>query len=142
MMIFGKNIIQSFINGIMSMIGGVGQAAQNIIGTVTSFLGFHSPAKQGPGKDLMTWGPGLVKGFSDGILAAKPILQSSLNLLMAPVAQTLSTPPPGAIHVHLNGSGGNAQQQGQQVAQEVQKQLAKMLRGQATTPRLTSGGAH
>src|SRR6266702_3314292 len=154
--IWGQNIIQSFINGIYNMMGGVGQAMQSIGSTIASFLGFHSPAKQGPGKDLMTWGPGLVKGFSDGIIAAKPILQSSLNLLMAPVAQTMSTPPPvgaasagggsgvnvGAIHVHLNGSGGTAQQQGQQVAQEVQKQLAKMLRGQATTPRLTSGGAH
>ncbi len=141
------------------MAGGVGQAAQNIMGTVASFLGFHSPAKQGPGADLMTWGPGLVKGFSDGMLAAKPILQSSLNLLMAPVVQTMTAPaastPPisgassagggvniGAIHVHLNSSSGDAKAHGQQVAHEVQKQMAKMLRGQAITPRLTSGGTH
>ncbi len=152
---WGQNLIQGFINGIKNMAGGVGQAAQDIIHNVASFLGFHSPAKQGPGKDLMSWGPGLVKGFSESMLAAKPILQSSLNLLMAPVAQTMSAPPPaaraggggggvnvGAIHVHLGSSSGDAKAHGQQVAQEVQKQLAKMLRGQAITPRLTSGGTH
>jgi TP901 family phage tail tape measure protein len=44
------------------------------------------------------------------------------------------------IHVHLPDSSGDAKKHAAAVAEEVKKQLAKMTRGQAVTPRYTSGG--
>lgn len=87
---WGKNLIQGFINGIKDMGNNVKNAAGDIMNNVANILGFHSPAKEGPGRDLMTWGPGLIKGFSEGMESAIPVLKSSLNLVMQPIASTLS----------------------------------------------------
>lgn len=110
---WGEGLIQGFINGINNMVGQVGQSAQNVASTVASFLGFHSPAKEGPGSQLMTWGPGLMQGYSDSIKGSLPVLQSTLDLIMRPVASTLSGQSPysnvvnsGAVQI-ANATGGN-----------------------------------
>ena len=64
---WGINMMVGFINGVESMIGDLmnilGQVAQQI----ANFLGFGSPTKMGPGKDLDKWGPNMVKGLAKGI---------------------------------------------------------------------------
>ncbi len=78
---WGQNLIQGFINGINNMIGQVGQAAQNVISKVSSFLGFHSPAKEGPGAELDVWGPNMVQGFASGIVKSIPTLAAAMQQL-------------------------------------------------------------
>lgn len=87
---WGANLIQGFINGILGMAQNVKNAANDIIENVSNILGFHSPAREGEGAHLMEWGPGLVKGFSQGMIDALPTLQSSLDLVMQPIASSFS----------------------------------------------------
>lgn len=101
---WGVNLIQGFINGIMSMLGSVGSAIGNVASTVANFLGFHSPVKEGPGRDLDVWGPNMVKGFARGVTLAKPILTAALNMTLSPFA-TLSTEHYSQA---AGGSGGTA----------------------------------
>ena len=79
---WGQNLIQGFINGIQGMFGNVTSTVQNLMGNVASFLGFHSPAEKGPGKELDIWGPNLVKGFAAGVDKSSPILAASLTHLI------------------------------------------------------------
>jgi TP901 family phage tail tape measure protein len=82
---YGINMIQGFINGIGSMLGQVGQAAQNVMSTVGSFLGFHSPAAQGEGRHIVEWGTNMVKGFTQGIQAGMPLLNAQVShMIQAP----------------------------------------------------------
>lgn len=87
---WGKNIIQGIIDGINNMLGSLGNAASNAAAQVAKFLGFHSPAKEGPGRELDQWPRNMMKSYATGIEAAIPMLQHSLNLVMQPVASSLS----------------------------------------------------
>lgn len=80
---FGQGIINGVIGGIESMLGNLGSMASSAAQTVKNFLGFHSPAKMGPGAELDVWGPNLVKGFASGIDRSAPILTASVNHLMS-----------------------------------------------------------
>ncbi len=64
---WGKNLIQNFIDGIKAMIGKVRDAVSRVADTVKGFLGFSSPAKEGPGKTADKWMPNLMQMLADGI---------------------------------------------------------------------------
>jgi TP901 family phage tail tape measure protein len=85
---WGANLINSFINGITSKVAAVASAASNIVGTVKSFLGFQSPAEEGPGKEADKWAPNLMKmvtkGLTDGIpeiTRASDMIAAKLNFI-------------------------------------------------------------
>jgi TP901 family phage tail tape measure protein len=99
---WGVNLIQGFINGIGSMFGNVTSTVQNLMGNVASVLGFHSPTKEGPGKELDIWGPNMVKGFAAGIDKSAPLLRASMTHLVSPM---------GAFAVAAAGSGGGSSKQ-------------------------------
>jgi TP901 family phage tail tape measure protein len=101
---WGINLIQGFINGITSMFGNVTSTVQNLMGNVASFLGFHSPAKEGPGRDLDIWGPAMVKGFAAGIDKSAPLLRASLTHLVQP----LGGYPLSAMASSSSGSSASA----------------------------------
>lgn len=82
---WGVNLVQGFINGIMSMAGAVGNAAQGIIHNVASFLGFHSPSEKGEGQHIVEWGQNMVKGFALGMQNAMPLINGQINhMIQAP----------------------------------------------------------
>lgn len=64
---WGRNLISNFTDGIRSMIGGVKNAVSSVASTVSDFLGFHSPAKKGPGAEADKWMPNLMGMLADGI---------------------------------------------------------------------------
>ena len=64
---WGRNLIQNFIDGINAMIGKVKNAVTKVADTVADRLGFHSPAKKGPGKDADKWMPNLMDMMAEGI---------------------------------------------------------------------------
>jgi TP901 family phage tail tape measure protein len=86
---WGVNLINGLVNGIASVAGNVGKKAQDIAGDIAKFLGFHSPAAAGPGAELDQWPKNMIATYAKGLQAAIPMLQSSLNLVMQPIASTL-----------------------------------------------------
>lgn len=68
---WGATIINSLAAGIRSAIGAVSGAISSVVGVIASFLP-HSPAKEGPLRDLNTFGPALTHGFAAGILGGLP----------------------------------------------------------------------
>jgi len=88
---WGASIIQGVVNGIYSMLGAVASAAQSVVNTVASWLGFHSPTKEGPGRYLMDWGPGLAGGFAEGIVAGIPKVQTAVDMMVQPIPQKLGS---------------------------------------------------
>lgn len=90
---WGSSLIQGFIGGITSMLGAVGNAAANVMNTVKGFLGFHSPSEKGEGQHIVEWGAGMLKGFSDGVKAAIPQLQATVNMALSAGTSSLRTPP-------------------------------------------------
>ncbi|OEH86256.1 hypothetical protein BHU72_12030 [Desulfuribacillus stibiiarsenatis] len=83
---WGRNMISGFIDGIMSMIGAVRSAVSSVMDSVSGFLGFNSPAKEGPGRHIETWGENMVAGFIDGINNAIPRLENILPELVTATA--------------------------------------------------------
>ncbi len=86
---WGKNLIQQFINGITSAAGGVGNAISGVVGSVKSFLGFHSPAEQGPGADADTWAPNLVNMFAQGLISGTPKIANAAQQMAGALAGPL-----------------------------------------------------
>jgi phage-related protein len=63
---WGKDMIQSFIDGIMGMISSVGDAVGRVADTVKSFLGFSEPEK-GPLSNFHTFPKDMVDLYAQGI---------------------------------------------------------------------------
>ena len=63
---WGKDMIQSFIDGILGMIGSVGDAVGRVADTVKSFLGFSEPEK-GPLADFHLFPKDMVDLYAQGI---------------------------------------------------------------------------
>lgn len=76
---WGKNLISGFIQGIESMAAAAAQAASNVVKSVSNFIGFHSPAKEGEGQHIVEWGANMISGFMGGIKSKLPDLQDLMK---------------------------------------------------------------
>ena len=63
---WGRDLVQSFINGIKNMIGAVGDAVGSVADKVREFLGFSEPEK-GPLSNFHTFAPDMMDLFAKGI---------------------------------------------------------------------------
>lgn len=117
---WGRNLLNSFIDGIKSKIASLKNIASEAVGAVAGFLGFHSPAKEGPGSDADTWAPNLVQMFAKGIRTGIPDIKEAvadaalmLNGIGANLAVNLpsgaalqpAAAAPGTTIFNLNFSG-------------------------------------
>ncbi|WP_434642771.1 phage tail tape measure protein [Thermoanaerobacterium thermosaccharolyticum] len=99
---WGRNLIQNVVDGIKSMIGKVASAAKSVASTVARFLGFHSPAKEGPGSDADKWMPNLMNMLQEGIEKNIPRLQATLNTaLEIPVVSSPALVTANGINIEL-----------------------------------------
>src|SRR6266700_3456359 len=64
--------------------------------------GFHSPTKEGPGRHLMEWGPGLAGGFASGIVQGIPKVQAAVDMMVQPIPQKL-----GSVAASPSSAGGS-----------------------------------
>jgi len=80
---WGENFVKMIGNGIMAGVHWVENAARSVANTVKSFLGFHSPTKEGPGSEADVWMPNLMTMLTAGIKAGTPQLQAALNNALA-----------------------------------------------------------
>lgn len=76
---WGKNLIGSFIDGIVSKVGALKQTLQNTANKVKDFLGFSSPTKEGAGSTADKWAPNLMRMFIKGIISHKSSLRNAMN---------------------------------------------------------------
>jgi len=105
---WGSNLLESFIDGIKSKVGMIGETLGGAAEKIKDFLGFHSPTKEGPGAEADKWAPNLVKMYAEGIRAGIPDIRAavaeaagslgslqanvSTNAIPAPAATTGQTP--------------------------------------------------
>src|SRR5579884_1936188 len=141
---WGANLLQGFINGILSMLGNLKNAVGNVLSTIAGLLGFHSPTKEGEGRFIIQWGQNMVKGFSQGVVDAIPTLQAAVNLAMQPVAQTMGAPASagpaqiassggGTHHYHntitVQVNGQRSKSEAQEIADVVEARMTKKFKG-------------
>ena len=88
--------------GITSAISSVKDAVSNVAGTISSFLGFHSPTEQGPGADADTWAPNLIKMFAVGITGGTSAISSASSSLMQSLRSSMTAAPV----MSMAGTGG------------------------------------
>jgi TP901 family phage tail tape measure protein len=108
MLQFGKNLIQSLIDGINSMLDAVGKAAGNVASTITGILGFHSPPAYGPAADADTWMPNMVNLLTKGMTAGVPSVTKAATQLAQPIQGSLSAGGAGARSSSGGGSDSRA----------------------------------
>lgn len=154
---WGKNLIQGFINGIGSMFSAVGTAAHNIAQTVWSILGFHSPAKEGPGATADQWAPNLMKMYAAGIQQGLPAIRMAVSAAVqqttplnpaasGPLAPTGRGSSGGGTTVHHYNMGGitvnamDRQHTPKELANMVLDELSRKLRSSGGFVTNTSGG--
>ena len=65
-MTWGKDLIDSFVNGIKSKISAVTNAVKGVANKVKDFLGFSEP-KEGPLSNFHTYGPDMMSLYGQGI---------------------------------------------------------------------------
>jgi hypothetical protein len=104
---WGKNLLQSFIDGIKDKFSKLREAVSSAAEVVGDYLGFHSPTKEGPGKDVMVWGPNMVDTFAEGVLDNMNVLNNAFSALTAPATtvgtgagKTISTQTNININIH------------------------------------------
>ena len=88
---WGKDLVQSFIDGISSMINKVKETVSNVASAVKDFLGFSEPEK-GPLSNFHTYAPDMMNLFIEGIKQNQDALQNAVakafdfqSLIKAPV---------------------------------------------------------
>lgn len=98
---WGSNIIHSMAQGITNAIGAVRSAVSNVASNISHFLGFHSPAKEGPGSDADRWMPNLMSMMVEGVNAGIPKVRAALSQVMIP--------PNSASMIRMSGEFANAE---------------------------------
>jgi hypothetical protein len=107
---WGKNLIAMLVKGITDNAGKVGDAAKNVAGNVAKFLGFHSPAEEGPGADADTWMPNLGQMLANGLSDQRNAVGQAAAVIAAQIAAPitgLAGASGSAFPLSVVGAGGN-----------------------------------
>lgn len=104
---WGSNLIHMVAQGIANAAHEVEDAVKNVAGKVASFLGFHSPTKEGPGSDADTWAPNFVKMFAGGIANGANRIAQAANTMISPLGASVNGTMSHSIVA--GGVGGNGQ---------------------------------
>lgn len=81
---WGSSIINNIAQGIRNAIGNVQGAITDVTSWISSHLP-HSPAKEGPLRDLHYQGQQITRQISEGMLAGMPHLTNALNQMASPI---------------------------------------------------------
>jgi TP901 family phage tail tape measure protein len=96
---WGANLIQGFVNGLNSRLNQLRSAAANAANAVKRFLGFSSPAEEGPGSSADQWGPRLVEMLAAGLSAGQNQIRAAVQSLAQIISQGLSQLNLGQLQV-------------------------------------------
>ncbi len=135
---WGANAIQGFVNGIISKVNNVASAVGGIAAKVLAFLGFHSPTKEGPGREADVWAPNFIKMYAKGLTDGLPQIQNAVNKLSTPLALNFNSKfqypsaaatssPQIVVHVH-NDKAAPIYLDGHELTNRVAPHMANMIR--------------
>lgn len=99
---WGRNLLQSFIDGIKEKWSDLRDTVRNIADTVADYLGFSSPTKKGPGRFIEEWGANMVKAFADGMNKELAPLQTSLGNMALGFSPVLAGGGASAVYTYNN----------------------------------------
>jgi len=120
---WGKNMISGFVSGIESMASEAASAVSNIVKSVSGFLGFNSPAKEGEGQHIVEWGENMISGFMGGIKNKLPDMKKLMStVIQAPSLNAnvnLSSSASGIGSSGSNNNLGTVNQSGFKLAENV-----------------------
>lgn len=86
---WGKDMIDGFMRGIDAAKNALTNTVSRVASSIRSFLHFSRP-DEGPLRDYETWFPDMIKGLSDSMLKASPILEDAVSQVSNMVADSLS----------------------------------------------------
>ena len=89
---WGKNLILNIINGIKAMWSSLKSTVSSVASTISNYLGFGSPTKEGPGHTADEWIPNLINMFEKDLYLALP----DISKATAAVASALN--PYGSVN--------------------------------------------
>ncbi len=151
----GKNFINMLVQGILSGAGAIWNAVSSIAQNIWKALGFHSPAKEGPGKDADKWMPNLINMLSKDLIAGVPKIQAAVNVVAKPLSiighpaaagvtapvATSSGGPGGTTVININIADPiRSRKDIQDMAKQVGDELDRHLRRNSNMITWTSGG--
>ena len=87
---WGKDIIDSLVQGIKNGIKKVKEAVSSVADAVKNFLGFSEP-EEGPLSDFHTYMPDMIKSMVSGIAANKGKVTAAMNSLAADMSGAIPT---------------------------------------------------
>lgn len=93
---WGKDMIQGLINGIKSMISNVGKAVKGVADKIKSFLHFSRP-DVGPLRDYETYMPDMIKGMTDSLKEASPMLIDEVGNIAGQISNAMT--PNGSYEI-------------------------------------------
>ena len=99
---FGENLINSLAQGITNAAGAVTNAASGVASNIAKFLGFHSPAEEGPASDADKWMPNFVTMLSNGLLNSQPMLQLAITATAKSLTALASITNPSTVADQLS----------------------------------------
>lgn len=114
---WGRDMIDSFIDGIKSMIGRVRDAAESVANTVKSYIGFSEP-ELGPLSNFHTYAPDMMKLFAKGIADNEDIVSKQIekSFSLPDISQNISANGGGSgssvgnIYITVNGAEGQSEE--------------------------------
>lgn len=135
---WGKNMITAFIDGIKSNFTGVTSAVKEAAGIVGDYLGFSSPTKEGPGKDVMKWGPNMVQAFAEGVSNNIGAINGAFGSLATPafgaraLSQMAGVPAPSQttqINISFRDPVIRDEADIDKIVSKIEKKLVNNIRG-------------
>ncbi len=75
---WGRDMMDGYIGGILSMTGRLRQAVSGAAATVKAYLGFSEP-EEGPLSDFHTYAPDMVKLFAQGITDSRGLISDAIG---------------------------------------------------------------
>ena len=105
----GTNIVKGIADGIKNAIHFVTDAIHNVTSWISDHLP-HSPAKEGPLRDLLLQGSLITEQISQGMLSNLPKLQATIKQLTNPIALSLNQIPPPSLSATAGSLGGGNNQ--------------------------------
>lgn len=102
---WGKDLIDSFVNGIKSKISAVTNSVKNVAGKVADFLGFSEP-KEGPLSNFHTYGPDMMDLYGQGIRSNAWRVTDAVRDVSGQVADAMNSSSPNGGNRPVYGSTG------------------------------------
>lgn len=86
---WGSDMVEGYKNGIESKKGVLARVSETLAGVVSKYLHFSRP-DEGPLRDYETWMPDMIKGLSDSLIKAAPVLDNTIEMISNRLADSLS----------------------------------------------------